>query len=92
MTEKFPVVESRLVCQFDLEKRIYAKKLCRKPAAMTKRRRKNTAVSLIIFFNTMSMVPKNRKKSRYSNCRQSKSAGLSRGKEQRNGARQARIS
>jgi len=92
MTEKFPVVESRLVCQFDLEKRIYAKKLCRKPAAMTKRRRKNTAVSLIIFFNTMSMVPKNRKKSRYSNCRQSQLARFLGGEKQRNGARHASIS
>ena len=44
---------------------MYAKKLCKKPATITTKRRKNTAVSLIIFFRTISIVPKNRKKSRY---------------------------
>jgi len=66
MTAMFPVLESRLAYQIRTGEGNYAKKLWMKPAAMTTRRRKNTAVSLIIFFNTMSMVPKKRKKSRYN--------------------------
>jgi hypothetical protein len=38
---------------------------------MTRRRRKKTADSLSISFNTMIMVPKNRMESKYNNCRQS---------------------
>src|SRR5271170_3113575 len=44
----------------------HPKKLWRNPVAMTTRSKKNTAVSLmIIFFKTISIVPKNLKKSRY---------------------------
>jgi len=52
---------------------MYATKLCRNPAAMTTSKRKNIAVSLIIFSKTIIMVPKNGKKFRCKSWRQSNS-------------------
>jgi hypothetical protein len=43
----------------------YPKNDWRNPATITRSRRKNTADSFNISFNTISIVPKKRKKSRY---------------------------